>query len=82
MQTRVSAHFSENYLDAPTVRAMFYECLDTNVRVGRGWSNSPTCVAFVVYGRYTELSVFRFYRWLHQQDPFARLLIDGKVYVA
>ena len=80
MQTRISAHFSENYLDAPAVRSMFYSCLDANVRVARGWGNSPTCVAFVVYGPRTALSLFRFYRWLHQHDPFAQLMVDGQTY--
>ena len=82
MQTRILATFSEHYLDAPTVRSLFYEALDAGVRVGPGRGNTRTAVAFVIYGRFSEMSLFRFYRMLHRQDPFARLLVDGRLYTA
>ncbi|OON68786.1 hypothetical protein [Hymenobacter sp. CRA2] len=82
MQTRIQATFNENYLDAPAVRAMFFEAMDADARVGRGWGNSATCVSFVLYGRFSEMSLFRFYRMLHRRDPFARVLVDGRLFTA
>ncbi|KUG09666.1 hypothetical protein ASU33_18430 [Solirubrum puertoriconensis] len=82
MQTRVTATFNENYLDVETVRRLFYECLDADARVSRGRNLGRNMVSFVVYGYRTEQSLFRFYRLLHRHDPFARLLVDGRVYSA
>lgn len=82
MQTRLHVTFSVNYLDATKVKALFYDAMDANARFSRGWSDSPTSVSFVIYGRYSGLSVQRFHRLLHQHDSLARLLVNGQVFTA
>lgn len=82
MQTRLRVTFNPNYLDVPTVQALFYEAMDAGARYSRGFSPAPDTVTFTLYGRYTELSLRRLAGLLHHHDSFARLLVDGRLYLA
>ncbi|GAB2953068.1 hypothetical protein GCM10027048_17850 [Hymenobacter coalescens] len=81
MQTRLRVTFNANYLDVPTVQQLFYAAMDVGAQYSRGYSPAPGTVTFTLYGRYSALSVRRFAGLLHHHDSFARLLVDGRLYL-